>query len=140
MFDFPSPEWMAAYKDAINSNEAYKVAGKDWTYGPVAMMVKADPSVGLNEDTAMLLDVHQGVCRDCKLVTGKEADSAPFVIVAPYATWKLVIRKGVDPTKAMMQGKLKLVKGALPVMVKHVSASKELVESTTKVPTKFRDE
>src|SRR5262249_49692319 len=30
---FPSPEWAAAYKDAINQNEAYKTAGKDWTHG-----------------------------------------------------------------------------------------------------------
>ncbi len=140
MFDFPSPEWMASYKDAINSNEAYKVAGKDWTYGVVAMVVKADPSLGFDEDMAMWLDVHQGTCRDCKLMPAKEADAAPFVIVAPYTTWKQVIRKQIDPTKAMMQGKLKLVKGALPVMVKHVNASKELVESTCRVPTKFRGE
>ena len=47
---------------------------------------------------------------------------------------------GLDPTKALMQGKLKLTKGHMPTMVKYVNASKQLVESTTRVPTKFRGE
>jgi len=65
--------------------------------------------------------------------------TAPFVVVATYAQWKQVIRKEIDPTKALMQGRLKLTKGHLPTMVKYVNASKQLVESTTRVPTKFRD-
>jgi putative sterol carrier protein len=138
--DFPSTEWVAAYKDAINSNEAYKTAGKDWTYGVVAMIVKADPNLRIAEDTGLWLDVHQGACRDCKLVSASEAQNAAFVIVADYARWKQVIKKELDPIKGMMQGKLKLTKGHMPTIVKYVQASKELVESTARVPTKFRDE
>jgi putative sterol carrier protein len=137
--DFPSPEWVAAYKDAINANLEYAKAGKDWTHGVVAMVVKAEPTLGIPEDLAMWLDVHEGRCRDCKLVSRQEADEkAPFVVVASYAQWKQVIKKEVDPTKALMQGKLKLAKGHMPTMVKYVNASKQLVESTTRVPTKFR--
>ncbi len=137
---FPSPEWTAAYKDAINGNAAYKTAGKDWTHGVVAMVVKADAAIGIPEDTAMWLDLHQGVCRDCRLTTSADAQNAAFVIVADYARWKQVIRKELDPIKGMMQGKLKLTKGHMPTIVKYVNASKELVESTARVPTKFRDE
>jgi putative sterol carrier protein len=137
--DFPSAEWTAAYKDAINSNESYKKTGKDWTHGVVAMVVKAEPSLNIPEDMAMLLDVHGGECRSCKLVPASEADAAPFVVVANYAQWKQVIKREIDPTKALMQGKLKLTKGHMPTMVKYVHASKDLVESTAKVPTKFRD-
>lgn len=139
--DFPSVEWVAAYQDAINTNAEYAKAGKDWTHGVVAMVVKADPSIGIAEDMAMWLDVHEGRCRECKLLLAKEAvEKAPFVVVASYAQWKQVIKKEIDPTKALMQGKLKLTKGHMPTMVKHVNASKQLVESTTRVPTKFRGE
>jgi putative sterol carrier protein len=138
--DFPSLEWTAAYKDAINANENYKKSGKDWTHGIVGMVVKAEPSLKIDEDLAMLLDVHAGECRSCKLVTGKEVEIAPFVVTASYAQWKQVIKREIDPTKALMQGKLKLTKGHMPTMVKYVHASKDLVESTAKVPTKFRDE
>jgi putative sterol carrier protein len=137
---FPSPEWCAAYKDAINANANYKAAGKDWTYGSVAMVVTADASIGIPEDTAMLLDVHQGSCNACRLVSRGEAEAASFVLVASYARWKEVIRKQLDPTKGMMQNKLKLTKGHMPTMVKFVTASKELVESTSEVSTSFLDE
>jgi putative sterol carrier protein len=139
-YTFPSAEWASAYKDAINSNAAYKTAGKDWTHGVVAMVVKADPTLDIPEDLGMWLDVHQGECRECKLISAAEANAAPFVIVADYARWKQVIKREVDPIKAMMQGKLKLTKGHMPTIVKYVNASRELVESTSRVETKFKDE
>jgi putative sterol carrier protein len=137
---FPSAEWCAAYKDAINANPGYRAAGRDWTHGPVAMVVMADPSIGIDHDMAMWLDVRQGECDGCRLVSREEAENAAFVIVATYARWKEVIRKLLDPTKGMMQNKLKLTKGHMPTMVKFVTASKELVESTSRVPTQFVDE
>jgi putative sterol carrier protein len=138
--DFPSEGWVQAYKEAINANPEYAKAGKDWTHGVVAMVVKAEPSVGIDHDMAMWLDVHEGRCRDCKLLPASQAETdAPFVVVASYDQWKQVIRKEIDPTKALMQGKLKLTKGHMPTMVKYVNASKQLVESTTRVPTKFRE-
>ena len=136
---FPSAEWCVAYKDAINGNPGYKAAAKDWTHGPVSMVVVADPAIGLAE-AAMWLDLDRGSCKDCRLVSREEAEKASFVIVATYARWKEVIRKQLDPTKGMMQNKLKLTKGHMPTMVKYVTASKELVESTSRVPTQFVDE
>lgn len=137
---FPSPEWAAAYKDAINANTAYREAGREWTHGVVAMVVKANPAIGIGEDMGLWLDVHQGSCRDARMVPAAEAETAPFVIVAPYDRWKSVIRREVDPIKAMMQNKLKLTKGHMPTIVKYVQASRELVESTSRVDTRFRDE
>ena len=121
-FDFPSSEWASAYKDALNASQAYKTAGKDWTHGVVAMVVKAEPSLGIPDDLAMWLDVDQGKCRDCKLLSAKEAEEkAPFVVSASYAQWKQVIKKEIDPTKALMQGKLKLAKGHMPTMFRDES-------------------
>lgn len=137
---FPSAEWCAAYRDALNTNPGYKAAAKDWTYGPVAMVVTAEPSIGIPEDMAMYLDLDRGECRECRLVSRDQAQSANFVIVASYSRWKEVIRKELDPTKAMMQNKLKLTKGHMPTIVKFVTSNKELVESTARVPTQFVDE
>jgi len=137
---FPSPEWAAAYKDAINANPKYKEAGKDWTHGAVAMVVKADAKLGIEKDTGLWLDIDRGVCNECRIVTWEEAQKAPFVIVADYARWKSVIKKELDPIKGMMQNKLKLTKGHMPTIVKYVTSQRELVETTANVPTKFRDE
>jgi putative sterol carrier protein len=137
---FPSAEWCVAFQEAINANPEYRAAAKDWTHGPVAMVVVADPSIGLPEEVGVLLDVHEGTCRSARLVTRAEAEKAAFVLVGTYARWKEVVRKELDPTKGMMQNKLKLTKGHMPTMVKFVSSNKALVESTTKVPTRFLDE
>jgi putative sterol carrier protein len=139
-FRFPSSEWCSAYQAAINANEGYARAAAEWTHGSVAMVVSADAASGIASDTAMLLDVHQGKCNDCSLVDLERAHAASFVIVGEYPQWKKVIKRELDPTKALMQGKLTLAKGHMPTMVKFVHASKQLVESSAGVPTQFPDE
>ena len=137
--DFPSEEWTAAYKEAINSDPEYKTAGAKWTAGPLAFVVKAEPSVGLEEDTAFVLDVHQGECRDAYVAEMDKAKKQPFVITGSYAQWKSVIRGELDPIKGMMQGKLKL-KGNLPMIVRFVQAAKVRVSNAAKVDTRFLDD
>lgn len=137
--DFPSEEWTTAYQEALNSSEAYKEAGKNWTNGPIALVVKAEPSIGIEQDTAFILDLHQGVCRKAWISDLEEANKQPFVITGSYAQWKQVMRKELDPIKGMMQGKLRL-KGNLPIIVRFVKAAQELVEATSKVDTHFLDE
>jgi putative sterol carrier protein len=137
---FPSEEWTHAFAKAVNDNPAYREAGKTWTHGTVAMVVEKEPSLDLDEEVGMILDVHAGECRGARYVKGLAAAmEAPFVIVAKYDRWKEVIRGELDPTKAMMQGKLKMVKGNLPVMLSNVQASNQLVVSATKVDTEFLD-
>jgi len=136
---FPSPEWAAEFKKAIDASPGYKAAGATWTHGAVAMMVKADPAIGIADDIGLWLDLDRGVCREAKVVTRAEGERAPFCITGEYSRWKSVIRKELDPIKAMMQKKLEL-KGQMTTIVKYVNASKELVECATRVPTQFLDE
>lgn len=134
---FPSPEWTQSFRTAVNNNAGYRTAGKDWTHGKVAYVIEADPSLGLQEDMAMVLDLHQGECRSAAYVKGTEAQDADFVIRADYGRWKEVMSGAVDPTKAMMQNKLKLKKGHLPTLIKFVVASKQLVESALTIDTQY---
>jgi putative sterol carrier protein len=134
---FPSPEWTTAFKDAVNANPGYREAGKGWVHGKVAYVVKADPRLGTDRDVAMVLDLHGGECRAASYVDGEAAQAADFVIVAEYPKWKEVLSGEVDPTKAMMQNKLKLQKGQLGTIVKFVVASKELVKSALAIDTEY---
>ncbi len=138
---FPSDSWVAAYREAINASAGYRHAGRDWTHGVVALVVKslALPGCAAAEDYAMMLDVHQGECRSARLVQGGSGQEAAFIILSDYARWKSVLLREVDPTMAMMQGKLKLTKGHMPTMIKFVKASKELVDAAGSVETTFLD-
>ncbi len=49
-----------------------------------------------------------------------------------------MIVEGHDPIKTLMQGKLKLTKGHLPTIIRHIEASKQLLVSAKQVPTEFR--
>lgn len=139
MAKFPSPEWVSAYKDAINGNPAYKAGGANWDKGVVALLCKAKPEVGIPEDVGIWLDLHKGECRDAKIVTAAEALGAPFCITGEYPRWKQVIRKELDPITGMMRGALRL-KGDLPTIVRFVAASKALVQSAGMVQTEFPDD
>lgn len=136
---FPSEAWADAFRDAVNANPSYAVAGKDWTHGPVALAVKADPALGITQDMAILLDVHGGVCRAARYLTAVEArDQASFVIEGVYDRWATLLREGHDPIKTLMQGKLRMTKGHLPTMIRYVESSKQLLASAQQVPTEFK--
>jgi putative sterol carrier protein len=137
-YKFPSKEWTEAFAAAVNENEAYQKHGKPWTFGAVAMVVKADPALGIAEDSGMVLDVHEGVCRGAKYGHGMDfVKGTPFVIVADFPRWKDVIEGRLDPIKGMMEGKLKLTVGHLPTMIRFVESSRALVRSAAAVPTEF---
>ena len=141
MHRFPSKEWTDALKVALNNDRAYREVGKPWTFGSVAMIVRSDPANGVDRDAGMILDVHRGECRGARFVEEvDDAVEAEFVIVASYARWKEVIERKLDPIKGMMEGKLKLVRGHLPTIIRFVEPTRIVVASASKVPTQFTDQ
>jgi putative sterol carrier protein len=136
---FPSEAWAQAYHQAVNANPLYKTAGKDWTHGKVALIVKADATIGIEHDMGILLDVNAGVCNGAQYLPGDAArEGAAFAVEGPYDNWKKLIVENLDPIKSLMQGKLKLTKGHLPTMIRYVESSKQLLSSAQTVATEFR--
>ena len=136
---FPSPEWIAAYGQAINASVPYRDASAQWTFGAVALVVNPQPDIGLPEPVGIWLDLDRGVCREAKLVSSTDAARAPFVLTGDYARWKQVIRKQLAPVAGIMQRKIAL-QGSLPVVVRFIKSAEALVEAATRVPTRFLDE
>jgi putative sterol carrier protein len=56
-----------------------------------------------------------------------------------YARWKQVAKKELDPTKALMQGKLKL-KGDLTYVVRNVKTVNKVIDLLTEVQTIWPDD
>lgn len=136
---FPSKAWASAYQDVLNASAAYAEAGRDWTHGAVAMVVKADEALELPQNMAILLDVDSGKCRAAEYMPASEVgERANFVIEGLYDRWESLIREGGDPIKALMQGKLKMTKGHLPTIIRYVASSKALLACAQEVPASFR--
>jgi len=134
---FPSDEWLHAYRDAINMSADFRIAATDWE-GDVTFVIEAEPDKGAVLDVWHWFDLWHGICRDAKVVSPDEGDKAAFVVRAPYSRWKQVIRGQLEPTKAMLQGKLRL-KGDLPKIEKERKAVHVLVKLASEIPTEFVD-
>jgi len=138
MHRFPSEGWTEAYRNAINYNLAFRKAAEPWTFGSVALIVHRDPSLGLERDTGVILDVHEGKCRDARFVEGQaRPPEAEFVTVGSYQQWKDIIEGRRDPTKAMIEGRLELARVHLPTLIRFREASRQLAASASRVPTEF---
>lgn len=136
---WPSEEWTQEYRTLINGSAAYREAAHDWE-GAVVYHFVAEPDRGLAEDVYGWFDLWHGECREAKQVTAEEARKAEYVISAPYSTWKQVLRKELDPMKAVMQGRLNL-QGDLAKAVRYTKASMVLQDLAAGVPgTEFLDE
>jgi len=136
---FPSAEWVAAYGAAINASEDYRTASTEWTHGAVALVMPAQPGIGVPEDVAILLDLERGVCRAAQLVPRRDAQQAPFILTAEYRFWKQIIKKELGPIAGIMQRKVAL-QGSLPIVVRFIKSAEALVDAATRVPTRFLDE
>jgi putative sterol carrier protein len=127
------------YVVRINESPEYHEAAATWE-GDVCYVFEPEPDKGVPEEIWSWLDLWHGQCREANYaIPPDEGEKAKFVIRGPYSRWKEIIRKELDPIKAMMQGKLRL-KGDLPTIVRYMKAANELVNLAASVPTEFVDE
>jgi len=132
-FKFPSEEWIKAYKEELNKNEAYAEAAKDWE-GDFLFVVT--PDEGLDREMVFYVDLWHGKCRDAYMVPSREAKTAEFVYEGPYSNWKKLIMGQLDPIQSLLMRKFKL-KGSMAKIMRYTKAASELVKTASKVPTEF---
>lgn len=135
-FQFPSEEWVTAYKEALNNSDAYRSAAESWHHGAIAMVVQSDPDRGLAKDFCVWLDVDGGRCRDAQLVSLDEAYSAPFCLIATYQRWVDVLSKRLDPIAGMVTRRIEL-RGHLLTMMRYVRSAKAMVSCAAAIPSSF---
>jgi putative sterol carrier protein len=132
-FKFPGEEWIKAYKEELNKNEAYAEAAKDWE-GDFLFIVT--PDEGLDREMVFYVDLWHGKCRDAYMVPSREAKTAEFVYEGPYSNWKKLIMGQLDPIQSLLMRKFKL-KGNMAKIMRYTKAASELVKTANKVPTEF---
>ncbi len=130
---FPSPEWVAAFKDALNASEAYKVSAEKWE-GDFYFIISAGK--GLPEPVTFYLDLYHGECREAYIVDGDDDKTPEFVIEGTMDTYRQVFEKKLDPIRALVSRKLKL-KGNLGKIMRSVKATLDLVNAAASVDTVY---
>lgn len=133
MYSFPSDEWIKAMMQDLNSSQSYKEAAKNWE-GDFYFII--GPGGTLKDTVILYMDLWHGECRNAFMLEKQDGMNPAFLLSGPVTVWKKVMTKQLDPMQAMMTGQLKLT-GNMAMVMKNVRAAKELVESCTRIPTKF---
>ena len=133
-----TPEWIDAYEKLVQGGAAYKEAAAGWE-GTVVLHTLAEPSIGIEEDSYMLMDLWHGECRSMRPVPPEVGEAADFILTGSYWTWKASSSGELDTNKAVMQGKIKL-KGDLAKIVRYNQASTRLTELSQELGGLWFDE
>ncbi|MCO6452332.1 MAG: SCP2 sterol-binding domain-containing protein [Caldilineales bacterium] len=130
---FPSPDWVAAFKDAVNASEAYKKSAEKWE-GDFYFIVS--PHGPIKEPQKFYIDLWHGECRDAHMVDGEDDKDPEFVIEGTIDTFRKIFDGKMDPIKALVSRQLKL-KGNLGKIMRSVKATLDLVNAAASVPTSY---
>ena len=135
-YDFPSKEWIEAYKNALNGEpgKAWQKAAETWE-GDFLFVVESDAT--FKETIQFYIDLWHGECRDAKMITNENSKpDAEIQYVGTYSNWQKLIKGEIDPIRGIMMRKFKLVGNKTKVM-RSISAAKELVATAQKIDTNF---
>lgn len=126
-YKFPSPDWVTAFDQQINTSDAYANAAKTWE-GDITLVVENGPGI--------YLDLWHGKCRMAEYLAEPTIKQPEFIITASMEKWKKVLDGKLDPVQGMVTRQIHL-NGNLVKIMKNVKAAQELVRCATKVPTVF---
>ena len=101
-------------------------------------MVEKDPSVGLEEDRWVYLDLRHGKCLVGEsLLKGRSGVGAHCDQGGGTRTWKQLFDGRLEPLSTLMRGKLRLVKGNMAELTAYVIASQQLMKTAMQIDTEI---
>lgn len=130
---FGTEEWIKAYMDKLNKNEAYAEAAS-WWEGDFVFIIRKDGP--LDHDLFMWIDLWHGKARDGKVLTSPDEVDAAYIYEGPYSNYVKLVEGKLDPIQGLMTGKFKL-KGDMAKVMRAVKAAQELVRTITLTETEF---
>lgn len=131
-------EWARACCQALNRSEAYRASAATWE-GEIILQMSADPAQGVDADRSVYIDTHRGECRRAHVAGEDEIARAAFAFRADPDTWRRLLAKEIEPVAAIMQGKLRLVRGNLFALARYTQAAKDMVSASGEAGGTFPD-
>ncbi|MCI4325612.1 MAG: SCP2 sterol-binding domain-containing protein [Thermoplasmata archaeon] len=133
MAKFPSAEWAALFHAAVNERADYAEAARAWE-GDVLLRVLSDDPTGV--PSGVHLDLAHGTCRSATYLADAHGEESEFAFEATGAAWQRILRREVDPVKAVLSGQVR-VRGNFGKAMRFTKASTLLVEIASTIPTEF---
>jgi putative sterol carrier protein len=127
---FPSSAWADAFRTRLNQNAAYQEAAKAWE-GDILFLVRpggSDPAV-----PGVHLELAQGQCSAATYYPDARTLASEFVYEGTPENWARLLRKEIDPVRAILNGTFK-IRGNPAKLMRFTRAAKELVETAASIP------
>jgi putative sterol carrier protein len=126
---FPSPEWMQAIKDKLNSDEKYEQIARKWE-GDLRLVI--EPEGSLHEPLRLYFDLWHGKCREAYIEDQTTANKPAFVLTALYGNIIKILSGEVGALTALM-GRMLTVKGNFAYMMRNVPTILDFVRCCQEV-------
>lgn len=126
-------EWVEAFGKALNENPNYKPSALTWE-GDMLLLI--EPSGNLDHEVRIFIGLHHGECTGTKLVLEGEEIETEYIMAGPYDNFVSVMKKEIDPIRAIMAGKLRL-EGDMAKLMRHTKAALEIVNSLGSFETEY---
>jgi putative sterol carrier protein len=127
---FPSLEWAAELRAALNASPAFQEAAQAWE-ADLLFLVKTPGSEGAAP--GVRLQLSHGACLAAEYLEDARSIAAEFVFEGTPENWGRLLRREIDPVRSFMDGTFK-VRGNLAKALRFTRAAKELVETAAGVP------
>ena len=132
-YKYPSDEWIKAWMGELNKNKEYAEAAKDWE-GDFLFIISAGGP--MQKEFVFYVDLWHGKCRDAYEISDRYSKKTAFIYEGSYENWKKIIKRELDPMRALLTRQMKLA-GNMAKVMKYTKAANEMVKTITKVPTDF---
>jgi putative sterol carrier protein len=130
---FPSPEWLQALFEKLNSDERYAQVAKSWEGD---MLVVIEPTGLLNDKLLYYLDLWHGKCRKIEIFKQMPSIMPKFILTSNYTNISRIMKGEPDPMQAMLTRKLQ-VHGNMAYMMRNVPIVLDFVRCAREVTTEI---
>ena len=114
---YPSNEWCQEWKNAINSSDAIKEAGKDWGSGFNGNWIfEIGAGGGLDNTVYMYLEAKAGECSDLRLIDDPSEFDVGFYCTGSYEDYKAAVKGVKDFIQGVVRGTFKLKGNIMKIM------------------------
>jgi len=130
-----SEGWAREWCRQLNDRTAYRSAAASWE-GSVALVMTRDASAR-SESKAVFLDLWHGECREARVGTPEDLESATYVLSGTAGAWRSVLSGSLAPLMAVMTGKIRLTRGSTASLMPYAAAARELVATAMDMEAGF---
>lgn len=133
MAKFPTPDWLQAVMEKLNTDEKYAQVARNWEGD---MVFQIEPGGVTNSSLIYYLDLWHGKCRDAFAVDDTQEVKSAFTLKAPYENYVRLLKGEWEPMQALMTRKLS-VQGNMIVLMKNVPTVLDFVRCCREVTDSF---